>query len=268
MSFETASFKQKVKAYYRRNRRDFPWRRTTDPYKILVSEVMLQQTQTDRVVPKFDAFIKKFPTVQSLARASLAEVLALWQGLGYNRRAKHLHAAAKQIVSEYRGKVPKDEIELKKLSGVGPYIAGAVRAFAFDMPVVFIETNIRTALTDHFFPTERKVSDRELFPILAELIKRESPREWYSALMDYGAHLKRSGIRINSRSSTYIKQSKFEGSNRQIRGQILKLLAKQPMSKNSLLAHASADSVRAKIQLENLLKEGLVTKNRNRIELG
>ena len=237
MSFEIASFKQKVKAYYRCNRRDFPWRRTTDPYKILVSEVMLQQTQTDRVVPKFDAFIKKFPTVQSLARASLAEVLALWQGLGYNRRAKHLHAAAKQIITDYQGKIPKDEIELKKLSGVGPYIAGAVRAFAFDMPTVFIETNIRTALTHHFFLGERKVSDRELFPILIELAKREHSREWYSALMDYGAYLKRSGVRINNRSHSYTKQSTFEGSDRQIRGRILKLLSKGSISKNILIGH-------------------------------
>ncbi len=257
-----------VKKYYRENRRSFPWRKTTNPYKILVSEVMLQQTQTDRVVPKFNAFIKAFPTVEALANAPLREVLVLWQGLGYNRRAKHLHVAAKQIVEKFGGKVPKEESGLRTLSGVGPYIAGAVRAFAFNKPAVFIETNIRTSLTHYFFPNTEKVSDAELFPLLEKLIVGEAPREWYSALMDYGSSLKRSGIRINHRSHSYTKQSRFEGSDRQIRGKILKLLKENPLEEKKLLKSASEDLIRAKVQLTNLIAEGLVSKKKDTIRLG
>lgn len=233
---------------------------------------MLQQTQTDRVVPKYNTFSKRFPTVRSLASASLRDVLSLWQGLGYNRRAKHLHEAAKKIVVDFGGTVPNTESELRTIPGVGPYIAGAVSAFAFNKPVVFIETNIRTALTHHLFPPEeksnKKIADSELLPILGVLVEGEEPREWYSALMDYGAYLKRSGVRINSRSHSYTKQSKFEGSDRQIRGRILKLLKEKSVSKKVLLRQASEDSERAKVQLAKLLEEGLISKKGTLFELG
>jgi A/G-specific adenine glycosylase len=195
-------------------------------------------------------------------------VLKEWQGLGYNRRAKNLHETAKMILSDFNGEVPKREMELQTLPGVGPYIAGAIAAFAYDLPTVFIETNIRTALTHFFFPNRKKVEDGTLLRILEVYRSPRGNREWYSALMDYGAHLKRSGVRINDRNPIYKKQSKFAGSDREIRGKILSLLAEKARSEKYLLAHASTDPSRAKIQLGALLKEKMITKKGGSVFLG
>ncbi len=218
-----AAFRKIVWDYYREHgRHDLPWRKTKNPYRILVSEVMLQQTQVPRVIEKYKSFLKKFPTVRALAKAPLSEVLKEWSGLGYNRRGKYLHDAAKKIVGEYGGDFKK-ALE-HPLTGVGPYTRAAVRAFAFNEPGEIIETNIRTAFTHHFFPHTQQVDDRSLIMYAAKAAKGQDARTWNWALMDYGAYLKRSGVRNNNRSAHYTKQSKFEGSLRQVRGAILKAL--------------------------------------------
>ncbi len=206
MSREVSQFQNTVWKYYRAHGRDnLPWRKTKDPYKILVSEVMLQQTQVDRVIPFYKNFLKQFPTLHTLAQAPLAKVLIAWQGLGYNRRAKMLHETAKAAVEKHSGKLPKGKEALMQLPGIGPYTAGAVSAFAHNEDGIFIETNIRTVITHYFFPKKEKVSDAEIVPILTKTYPNGKAREWYSALMDYGAHLKGCGIRINANSKQYNK---------------------------------------------------------------
>src|SRR3989344_3811274 len=218
-----AQFRKVVWAYHKKHgRHALPWRKTKDPYKILVSEVMLQQTQVDRVIPFYKTFIKKFPTAKRLASVPLSPVLQAWQGLGYNRRAKMLQEAAKEMSSRKITTVS----DLETLPGVGSYTARAVAAFSYNENVVFIETNIRTAVIHHFFAKKKKVSDAEIEKILQKALPKGKSGEWYSALMDYGAYLKRSGISHNARSRQYMKQSKFSGSLREARGAILRELAR------------------------------------------
>ncbi len=192
-------------------RHNLPWRKERDPWKVLVSEVMLQQTQVDRVVPYYQKFIQLFPTPRSLARSSLARVLKVWSGLGYNRRAKYLHEVAKQW-----GRVP-----LEDLPGVGPYTANAVRVFAYNEPRSLLETNIRTVYLHHLFPHSRNVPDSKLLPYIV-VPKGVEPRLWYAALMDYGAHLKSAYSNPSRRSTRYKQPAAFKGSDRQIRGAILR----------------------------------------------
>lgn len=182
------SFQDKVLGYYFANKRNLPWRNTKDPYRILVSEVMLQQTKVRRVIPKYKAFLRKFPTPQALAQASLKDVLVLWQGLGYNRRAKMLHEAARCVVKEYNGKLPLDRETLETLPGVGPYTAGAICVFAYNQPTVIIETNIRSVYLHFFFKGKESVSDRDILRCIGESLYVDNPMEWYSALMDYGSN--------------------------------------------------------------------------------
>ena len=215
-------FRKVVWAYYKKHGRcTLPWRKTRDPYKILVSEVMLQQTQVERVIPFYTKFIKKFPTAKKLATVALSDVLKSWQGLGYNRRAKMLQGAAKEMAARKINTV----LELETLPGVGAYTAHAVATFAWNEDVIFVETNIRTAVIQHFFSDKKEVKDFEIEEILEDALPRGKAREWYSALMDYGASLKRSGISHNARSTTYAKQSAFSGSLREARGAILRELA-------------------------------------------
>ncbi|MDP2815474.1 MAG: A/G-specific adenine glycosylase [Rectinemataceae bacterium] len=262
-------FRNLVFAHYKKHgRHDLPWRKTKDPYRILVSEVMLQQTQVERVLPFYKAFLKEFPDVKALATAPLARVLIRWQGLGYNRRAKMLHEAAKTVVKDYVGKMPNTVEALEKLPGVGHYTARAVAAFAYNEDVILIETNLRTAVTHHFFPNEEKVSDKEILLILEKLFRKGTSREWYSALMDYGAFLKRSGVRINAKSKTHAKQSAFVGSGREARGAILRALSKEAKTEHflsSLLGSERSEQVAA--QLEKLAKEGFLEKKNNRYQL-
>jgi len=234
------SLTRELKAFYKKSaRRHLPWRATRDPYKILVSEVMLQQTQVDRVIPYYKNFLKQFPTAGVLAKAPLSQVLKAWQGLGYNRRGKYLWEAGKLLAgakmsrknslarkrSERETGDPRtflrDIFVQAKLPGVGPYTAAAVRAFAFNEPTVFIETNIRTVFFHHLgsssFLQKATISDKELLPLVEEALKKSKmePRDFYAALMDYGSCLKKQGVKLNSKSKHYKKQSKFDGSTRQ-----------------------------------------------------
>ncbi|KND50479.1 MAG: A/G-specific adenine glycosylase [Parcubacteria bacterium C7867-007] len=247
--------------YKKQGRHDLPWRNTTDPYRILVSEVMLQQTQVERVRGYYAAWLKRFPTVRALAKAPLAEVLTLWQGLGYNRRAKMLHDAAKKVVIEYKGKMPTDPDTLVSLPGVGPYTARAVAAFSMNADVVFIETNLRTVVLHHFFSDKKQVSDAEILEVLSKSLPKGRSREWYAALMDYGSYLKRSGIRVNTKSMSYTKQTAFSGSGRQARGAILKELARNSVTKKRLLVLLGDDRIeQMETQLKKLILEGMVEK--------
>jgi A/G-specific adenine glycosylase len=218
------SFQNRILSFYHSHRRDLPWRDTADPYRILVSEIMLQQTQVDRVKEKYTWFTARFPDIGSLAQATIEEVLSEWQGLGYNRRALALKKAAVEIVERFGGVLPDNEKSLRSLPAIGPYTAAAILAFAFNRPVVMIETNIRRVCIHCFFKDLTGVADREILPLIEETLGRENPREWYNALMDYGWHLGSAIGNPNRRSRHYQRQAPFEGSNRQIRGKIIRLL--------------------------------------------
>lgn len=295
-------FYKKVIDFYRKNGRTFPWRPPTlklrrgkaDPYRILVSEMMLQQTQTHRVVPKYKAFIRRWPTVQALARAQRADVLKEWQGLGYNRRAKFLHEAAQRVAagtgSAAKGVFPQTMQELQQLPGIGPYTAGAVMVFAYNQPVrdsqgrpvVIIETNIRAALIHEFFssprrspseggPTMSKIPDNQLLPILKKVVALapDNSRELYSALMDYGAFIKQRYPNPSRRSAHYTRQSPFAGSSRQIRGQILRLLATQAggIAEKNLLRMLPVPEAQGRVIVGKLLQEGMIARQRGRYVL-
>jgi A/G-specific adenine glycosylase len=259
---QAEQFQKTIYEYYRHNKRTFPWRNTHDPYLILVSEIMLQQTQTDRVVPRFESFVSTFPTIESLAQAPLKKVLQQWQGLGYNRRGLMLHKAAKETVAHYNSKLPKDKKLLESLPGIGPYTAGAVMAFAFNTPVVMIETNIRTVFIHHFFTNHGDVHDNELLPLIEQTLDVKNPRKWYSALMDYGNHLKKHHPNPNRKSKHYTKQSKFEGSDRQVRGLILRELTHKNMSMQKLYKKIQRNDLtfdRFEKIVHKLAKDSLVT---------
>lgn len=249
------------KHFHRHGRHHLPWRQPDatgdfDPYKIMVSELMLQQTQVARVIPKYREFLEHFPTLPSLVQAPLAEVLRLWSGLGYNRRAKYLWQAAQVIDQKYGGKFPADLHTLITLPGIGPNTAGAILAYAFDQPAVFVETNIRTVFIHHIFDDKQTVTDQAILTLLEKSLDREHPREWYWALMDYGAYLKQTAGNAARRSHHYRPQSRFQGSRRQVRGQVIRLLSDGPHSLQELQQHI-ADS-RLTGVLEELLSETLI----------
>ena len=257
---QISAFRSTVVENYRQYGRSFPWRETCDPYAILVSEMMLQQTQTLRVLPKYKAWLALFPDAASLARAPLADVLAAWNGLGYNRRAKYLQEACRAVCEKYNGTFPHTKDGLDLLPGVGPYTAGAVSAFAYNNPEIFIETNIRSVFIFFFFNgTEKKIPDTELLPLVEQTLDRNNPREWYYALMDYGAELKRRVKNPSRKSAQYAKQSKFEGSLRQARGAILRRLTEKGEETLALIADAEhIDLYRLEKAAEKLTAEKLV----------
>lgn len=279
-------FVQTVRAYYRKHgRHNLPWRKTGDPYAILVSEVMLQQTQVPRVIPKYRGWLEQFPDIEALAGAPLDKVLAYWQGLGYNRRCVHLKQTAEIVTVKHGGVLPQSEDDLRALPGIGPYTAGAVRAFAWNLPVVFVETNIRSVYIHHFAgeladpPQSRGevgsvsagISDTHIKQKLSQHIERianrlntdMSPRKWYWALMDYGAHLKKEFGNPNKKSKSYNKQSKFKGSNRELRSKLLRFILKhQPVELHEITDTFRAETDRQKsveANLADLKKEGFVS---------
>ncbi len=263
MNKKERKFVDTVWSYYQSaGRHKLPWRQNHNPYNILVSELMLQQTQVERVIPKYESFIAKWPTVQALARASLGDVLLAWQGLGYNRRAKFLHVCAQTIVADYDGVFPTEKTALEKLPGIGPYTAGALCAFAYNQSVVLIETNVRRVFLHHFFPEQHDISDTDIFPYIQKTLPVENSRDWYAALMDYGTYLKKTISNPNVRSKQYIKQSKFAGSDRQIRGAILKLFVQHTHITETKITSLldSFSHERIMTQLDKLCAEGLLQK--------
>ncbi len=259
---EIRAFRKVIRDYYGREGRRLPWRETTDPYQVLVSEIMLQQTQVSRVLTKFPAFIERFPKITDLAAAPLQEVLSAWQGLGYNRRARSLKEAAEQILENHGGSVPENEASLTALPGIGTATARAIQAYAFNIPVVFIETNIRAVYLYYFFRDLGKVSDRELEPYVEQTLDRRNPRRWYNALMDYGVYLKKNQGNPARASAHYARQTPFEGSLRQVRGAVLRrLLEGKPLSDRELYETIPYSSSRVEEAILGLEKDRLVSKN-------
>ncbi len=259
-------FQDTILDYYYANARTMPWRDDPSFYAVLVSELMLQQTQVSRVITKFSEFMGRFPTVETLARASLGEVLEVWQGLGYNRRAKYLHEAAKQVVCEG---MPEDMNQLVKLPGVGINTAAAIMNYAYNVPTPFIETNIRSVYLHHFFPAAVSVSDREIMERVIETIPDQSAvaaRTWFWALMDYGAYLKAQGSAHLSSSRHYRKQAPLKGSLREVRGLIIKTLVGRPLT-TAALRHAVMADGRFETALRGLEHDGLVSCTNGRFHL-
>jgi A/G-specific adenine glycosylase len=250
-------------------RADLPWRQTTDPYRVLVSEVMLQQTQVARVVPKYREFLAAFPDVRALADAPIAEVVRAWSGLGYNRRGLALKRAAGIIVAEHRGRVPDTLEGLVALPGIGHATAAQVLAFAYGIGVPFIETNVRSVYLHEFFADAEGVPDSAILPLVEATIDRERPREWFWALLDYGAHLKATRENPSRRSRHHVRQAPFEGSNRQLRGRLLVALRDGgPRSAPELASEVRFDPVRVKAALEALQAEGFVSRSEAGWRLG
>lgn len=270
--------------YYQSGRRDMPWRKAEadglfDPYKILVSEMMLQQTQVDRVTPKYHAFLRRFPNAASLAAAPLGDVLEEWSGLGYNRRAKFLWQAAGVVQAEYKGTFPQTRAGLEHLPGIGPNTAGAILAYAFNQPVVYLETNIRTVIIHHFFQDKQSIPDKAIREVLEILLpasgdkqtaqmhgSKLGPREFYWAMMDYGSYLKKTVGNLNRASKSYAKQSAFHGSLRQVRGAVLRQLKAGPQTGKQLAEHITDERLNA--VLDALVTEGMISKQGASYRLG
>lgn len=278
-SAKIAGFRRIIWNHYRRSGRRLPWRKTRDPYRILVSEMMLQQTQVERVMPTYALFLRRFPDFAALAQAPLADVLREWQGLGYNRRARYLWQTARIIYARdhhdpslvpsvgtklgselgSKARIPSNPMQLAALPGIGPSTAGAVAAFAFQKPIAFIETNIRRVFIHFFFPRRKSVSDTEIMLLIEKTLNRKNPREWYYALMDYGAYLVKQRDNPNRRSRHYAVQPRFEGSRRQLRGNILRAILADPSLTISALAKKIAlPIVKVKSTYRALQKEGLI----------
>ncbi len=255
------SFRKKVLAHYAAHGRDLPWRKRVTPYRVLVSEIMLQQTQVDRVIVKFREFLAAFPDFRSLAQAPNAKLLRVWSGMGYNRRALALKALARKVLDAHQGRLPSDPETLRTLPGIGPYTAGAVAAFAFNKPVIFMDTNVRRVFIHEFFPEGRNIRDEELLPLLARALPTDNSSTWYNALMDYGTMLKQRHGNPNTRSAHYTRQSPFANSNRQVRGAILKaLLQGPPLTALRIVALTAMDAQRVKKNLEQMEQEGFINK--------
>ena len=264
-----ALFRDLILGYYRESgRHHLPWRKNTEPYCIFVSEVMLQQTQVSRIEEYFPRFISAFPDFATLAGTPLAEVLGIWQGLGYNRRAKYLRESARIITEKYGGILPSDPGILATLPGIGRATAASIAAFAYDIPAIFIETNIRRVFIHFFFQDRTGISDREILPILEESLEGVSPREWYSALMDYGTMLRESGVNPNQKSRSYRKQAPFEGSGRQLRGRVLRLLLEEGEHSGEEAAALLGEAPeRTGAVMETLAKEGFCVAEAGRYRL-
>lgn len=252
-------FRKTVYRHWKKYGRDLPWRKTDNPYNIIVSEIMLQQTQVARVVTKYEEFITAFPDIESLARAPFHQVLTLWHGLGYNRRALSLKKMAEEVMTLHNGRIPDNVSLLKTLPGIGNATAHAVCAFAFNQPVIFIETNIRTVFIHHFFRTKDEVTDGDIGPLLSQTLDSKNPRLWYNALMDYGTALKKRHPNPGRQSVHYKRQSPFEGSRRQVRGAILSTLVEtSTISLNELSAALPFDDDLMELALTQLEREKLI----------
>lgn len=256
-------FRERVLAFYAEHGRTMPWRETRDPYRVLLSEVMLQQTQVARVLPRYEEWLAAFPTLSDLAAAPLEAVLRLWQGLGYNRRALALKRAAEECVSRFGGEVPRDRGDLLSLPGVGPATAAGVRVFAFGEREVYLETNVRAAVIHELFPDRDDVHDREVAAVLEELLQlADDPRGWTYAIMDYGAHLKRTLPNPSRRSRHHSRQSAFEGSRRQKRARLLRAVLAAPGSDIADLAQVTGvEQPLAAELLDELAAEGMVERS-------
>jgi len=256
-------FQKKVFSFYQKNKRDLPWRKTTDPYKILLSELMLQQTQVNRVILYYEKWIARWPAISALASASLAEVLQAWMGLGYNTRAINLHKAARKIVTEFDNDVIEAMKQYKEIPGVGRYTSQAVQIFSTNTDLVTVDTNIRRIFINEFHLPE-KVSDKELWGLAKRCLPKGRSREWHNALMDYGALFltaQKTGIKPKT------QQSRFEGSDRQLRARIIRILLQNDESLVNISRILNVDSSWLQRILEKLISEEIISKKNNRYYL-
>jgi A/G-specific adenine glycosylase len=261
-------FRKRIYHFYREHRRDLPWRNTRDPYRILVSEIMLQQTQVKRVQEIYPGFITRFPDFSALDTTHVEDLLREWQGLGYNRRALALKKTASRVMNEWKGILPDDEKALISLPGIGRATAAAVQAFAFGKPSLLIDSNIRRVFIHCYLRDRPVVSDREILPLVSETLDHENPREWYYALMDYGSYLGRTRENPNRRSRQYKKQSPFEGSNRQVRRRILSFLVGNGWTLQSdLCRELGLSSERIDPVLASLIAEGFIVRDQDLIKI-
>lgn len=257
-------FRRKVFRFYQKHKRDLPWRKTNDPYRITVSEIMLQQTQVDRVIPKYHEWISRWPTWRALSRATSYELLSAWSGLGYNRRALFLGKMARAIVHNHKGQMPDDPDGLRKLPGVGPYTSRAILIFAFNRPLATIDTNIRRVLI-HEFGLSGETSVAELEDLAYRVLPKRRSREWHNALMDYSRL-------VLPRQMKHVppvsRQSRFEGSLRQIRGEIIRqLVSQQSITAGQIIKATGRSREDVALAIEAMTREGIVQKFRNRLTL-
>jgi len=253
---QICQFRAMIWDFYARHRRIFAWRHVEDPYAVLVSEIMLQQTQTYRVAGKYEHFLTELPNFKALAGASSHTLLRCWQGLGYNRRALYLQKIAQLVVSQHNGQLPNDPQILQNFPGLGAATAASVCVFSFNRPHVFIETNIRAVFIHSFFGSAQKVHDREIMPLVEQTLDASAPRDWFYALMDFGVMLKKTYANPSRASAHHTKQSKFEGSDRQLRGAVLRaLLAHKNMPVEQLVTALAVEPERAKKIVMQLQEE-------------
>ena len=187
---ERQTFRRRLLAWYDRNGRDLPWRRATDPYQILVSEIMLQQTQVDRVLPKYHEWLERFPSLEALAARPVEEAVETWYPLGYNIRPRRLHSIAREAVARYGGALPSDEETLLSFKGIGPYTAGAIRSFAFGQRAAILDTNVARVLFRVFVgrgDPKRHAMRRHLWDVSRAVLPRARVFDFNQALMDFGA---------------------------------------------------------------------------------
>lgn len=258
MNKKEKEFIDTVINFYKTQKRDLPWRHTNNPYHIVVSEIMLQQTQVPRVVDKYLAFIDRFPSWKSLTKASFPEILTMWNGLGYNRRAKYLQMIAQKVITEWNGVIPDDPNTLVTFPGIGKATAASIVVYAFNKPIPFIETNIRRVFIHHFFDHSTSVHDKEIMPLVEKTLDISNPKVWYWALMDYGTHLATKVENPNRKSKHYAKQSRFEGSVRKIRGEILRQLLIYKTLDEKKLYKIDGNHVKVKSAIESLVADKLV----------
>jgi len=250
-------FQARIFSWWELNKRDLSWRRTHDPYKILVSEVMLQQTQVSRVLPKYEEFLYFFPDVYTLAKSSTAKILKVWKGMGYNRRALYLKKTAEKVVTQFGGEFPDDETKLTQLPGLGIYTARAILVFAYSHDIAAVDTNIRQIIT-HFFFRDKPQKEKTIQEVADELVPVGESWEWHQALMDYGA-LEMLKLKVKK-----IKKSggiPFKETNRYFRGKIIDVLREGPIAEHILLKDFSAFSI------NGLIKDGLVERTKKILRL-
>ena len=252
------AFQNKILNWYQQNKRDLPWRNTTNPYFIHVSEIMLQQTQVERVKKYYETFLNKYPNLETLAEAQTPELLATWQGLGFNNRVLRLREATKQILQNYKGRYPQQLKQLTSLPGVGEYTASAILAFAFNIEAPVVDTNIRRVLI-YELNLDENISIKKLQEIALQITPKGKARQWNNALMDYSSL-------ITTASKTQIKsqgtQGKFEGSTRQVRSTIVKeLLKNNSITKQSIKEQFPQHNIE---KILNSLEKDNIIKTQNR----
>ena len=262
---QITDFQKKIWLFWKENQRDLPWRETTDPYKIFISELMLQQTQVDRVILKYIEFIKKYPTMNSIVKATDAEIIRLWKGLGYNRRALYARKAMEYLLKHFNGIFPTNEKDLRKLPGIGEYTAKAILSFALHQKVTLIDTNIRQVVEVEF-AGGKKLPEHTLFLIVKKIMPKKETWLWHQALMDYNALF----LSKNKERKKAVNKIPFKKSNRYVRGRIIDLLRTKSYLKVKLIT-AMKNYEKSKEDVEKavntLIKDGLIVQKGNTYSL-